>query len=99
MATQSAVPALDDSEIQVSTPATAPGRAPAPADVTSADRKQFESQLKATEAALKAQPKVKIRVPEDTRVQINGYGMYIAAKQWVEVPQQVAELLEEAGRL
>jgi hypothetical protein len=92
MATKSPVPALDDDPEMISP-------TPAAVQMDSADRNAFESSYKATERSLQAQKKVRIRVPVDTRVQINGYGFYLAGKQWVEVPQQVADILEEAGRL
>lgn len=48
---------------------------------------------------LKTQPRVRIRVREETVVQVNGYGFQIAPNAWVEVPQQIADILEEAGRI
>lgn len=44
-----------------------------------------------------AQPKRKVRLAEDTRVQINGYPFFIKGKTTVEVPESVALVLEEAG--
>lgn len=67
--------------------------------VTAADTARARSAYVRQRDFLKAQPKVRIRVPEDTFVQINGYGFHIAKKQWVEVPEQVAEILAEAGRI
>lgn len=64
-----------------------------------ATRLVFDNDLLRTEAALKAQPKVTVKCHEDTHVQINGYSFYIKAKTKVQVPQQVAEILEEAGRI
>ena len=52
-----------------------------------------------TRDALRRMPKVRIRVQEETVVQLNGYGFQIAAKTWVEVPQEIADILEEAGRI
>jgi hypothetical protein len=48
---------------------------------------------------LAVQPKVRIKLQEDTFVQLNGYSFWIQKKTWVEVPQQVADVLEEAGRI
>jgi hypothetical protein len=30
---------------------------------------------------------------------LNGYGFHIAPRKWVEVPEDVAEVLAEAGRI
>jgi hypothetical protein len=46
------------------------------------------------------QKRVMIRIPKEageTSVQINGYGFQIQPGVKVEVPQQVADVLEEAG--
>jgi hypothetical protein len=64
-----------------------------------ADRRAHESDIARTKAALAAQPKVTVKVQEDTYVGINGYGFLIKGKTKVEVPEQVAEILEEAGRI
>lgn len=64
-----------------------------------ATRAQFESDLKFTQRALAAQEKVTIKVREDTYVGINGYGFQIQANTKVRVPQQVADILEESGRI
>lgn len=73
---------------------------PSPAPVLAgAEKKAHESKFQRIKAALAAQPKVRIRVPVDTFVQINGYGFWIMGKQSVEVPQQVADVLAEAGRI
>lgn len=67
--------------------------------ITAAERRAHQSQFQATEASLKKQPKVRIRLPEDTLVQINGYGFWIQGKVPVDVPEQVAEVLAGAGRI
>ncbi len=43
------------------------------------------------------QPKVRVRLSEDARVQINGYTFQIKGKVSVDVPQSVADVLENAG--
>lgn len=46
-----------------------------------------------------ARPKVTIKTREDERVQINGYVFIIKAGERVEVPVDVANILEESGRI
>jgi hypothetical protein len=76
------------------------GPAAATADIEDgATRVEFENDLSRTKKALEAQPKVQVKVQEDTLVSINGYQFLIKAKTKVAVPQQVAEILEEAGRI
>ncbi len=60
---------------------------------------------KETGAELAKSPKVRIRLPVDklnkedvvVPVCINGYTYQIKRGEWVEVPQEVARILEEAG--
>lgn len=91
----SAVPStLDSSTVSVVT-----NPAP-PATIGDGTEKQAHvSLLEKTRAELSAQPKVRIRIRKedgDQTVQINGWTYWIKAGEWVEVPQQVAEILEEA---
>jgi hypothetical protein len=55
------------------------------------------SQIDRMRDIFKAQPKVKVRLQEDQRVQINGYTFNIKGHATVEVPESVATVLEEAG--
>ena len=80
------------------TPAAAePAAEPDP--VRAADKARHRSDIAKTQADLKKQKKVVVRVQEDTYVGINGYGFRIKGKTKVEVPEQVADILEEAGRI
>jgi len=64
-----------------------------------ADKRVHENDLARIQRALAAQPKVTVKVQEDTYVGINGYPFLIKGKTKVSVPQQVADILEEAGRI
>jgi|ABSQ01.1.fsa_nt_gi deoxycytidine triphosphate deaminase len=46
-----------------------------------------------------AQPKVSIKTREDEWVQVNGYTFIIKAGERVEVPKDIAAILEESGRI
>jgi hypothetical protein len=46
-----------------------------------------------------AQPKVSIRTREDEWVQVNGYTFIIKKGERVEVPKDIADILEESGRI
>lgn len=70
----------------------------------------FNTSDRAIKEALDSQPKVRIKlyqVPKDSSdekwpdeyVHINGYGYQIKRGETVEVPETVAEVLEQAGRL
>lgn len=48
---------------------------------------------------LAKQPKIRVRLREDTFAQLNGYTFLIKADQPVMVPEQVYELLVNAGRV
>ena len=50
-------------------------------------------------AHLAKQPKVRVRLQRDTVVVMNGHTIHIQGGHSVMVPQQVAELLEESGRI
>lgn len=70
-----------------------------PAAPSSSDVKQRMSTIDAVKKQLAAQPKVRLRVPVDTVVYKNGYGVQIQAKTWVEVPESIAEILEHGDRI
>lgn len=46
-----------------------------------------------------SRPKVSIKTREDEWVQVNGYTFIIKKGERVEVPVDIAELLEESGRI
>jgi hypothetical protein len=46
-----------------------------------------------------SQPKVSIKTREDEWVQVNGYTYIIKKGERVEVPVDIANLLEESGRI
>lgn len=46
-----------------------------------------------------AQPKVSIRVSEDQFVQCKGYAFLIKGGERVLVPEEIAQILESAGRI
>lgn len=61
------------------------------------ERRARLSQIDRMRDLFAAQKKVSVRLAEDTRVQINGYTFLIKGKTTVEVPESVAEVLENAG--
>jgi len=66
---------------------------------TAVDRAEAQTVFNRMRKHFAKQPKVTVRVQEDTTVQINGYGFLIKGKTRVEVPEQVAQILEESGRI
>jgi len=65
---------------------------------TSADQAARVSDYNAMVRHLKAQPTVRIRTPKDgCTVIINGWRWDMQGNTRLEVPEQVAELLEEGG--
>lgn len=86
----------------VQAPELVEAEAPAPkADpvTQSGDKERYENDLARITKSLMAQPKVSVKLQEDTYVGINGYPFLIKGKERVSVPQQVADILEEAGRI
>lgn len=66
------------------------------------DQSSLNNGYNNTVRALRAQPLVRIRIPKESgpqTVKINGWYASYAAGEAHMVPQQVAELLEEAGRI
>lgn len=63
------------------------------------DRKRHESRITRQKEFLAGQRKVPVKVKTDTFIQINGYTMQLQPNVKVMVPEQVAEILEEAGRI
>jgi len=63
------------------------------------DTHAYDNEYARTVRSLKAQPTVRVKIPKGGEyVQINGWRWWIEEGR-VEVPQQVADLLEEAGRI
>src|SRR5690242_4098724 len=59
-----------------------------------------QSRIDEMRAHFAKQPKVRIRIRKeegDQTVQINGYTFWIKAGERVDVPEQVAQILEDAG--
>ena len=70
-----------------------------PQGVAGADEKVHKNVYTATRAALMAQPKVRVRLREETFVSVNGVNFQLGSKEWLDVPEQVADILAEAGRI
>jgi len=78
----------------------APRYAPAPSPKVQTDATLAQqSMLNVMRETFADQKRVRVKVHNDgpVTVQVNGYGFLIAEDQWVEVPEQVAEILEDAG--
>lgn len=83
-------------------PASDPAEAKAPEGVaklelSGQERRQRQSQIDRMRDIFAAQKKVRVRLAEDARVQINGYTFLIKGRETVEVPESVATVLEESG--
>lgn len=70
------------------------------------DNLPFKDEKKATAGMFKAardflatQPKVKVRLNEDAVVIYNGYPFQIPGRKSVEVPKQIAEIIDQAQDL
>lgn len=76
----------------------------APAIVKRADEASYKTKLQRTKEALAKQPKVRIIIPREKgetegayeTVQINGYLFQIKKGVYVEVPEQVAQIIMES---
>ena len=66
---------------------------------TASELNRQKSDFERMRAHLAKQPKVRVRLREDTFAQLNGYTFLIKANQPVMVPEQVYELLVNAGRV
>ena len=92
-------------EEQAEAEVSAPIAAPVVADrISAADEAKFAAKSKRMGEILRAQPKRRIRISKElfgveTFVGINGYKFVIQNGVAVEVPEQVAQLLEESGRI
>jgi hypothetical protein len=74
-------------------------KAPTADKATSAEERQDKFTENTMREYFASRPKVTIKTREDEWVQVNGYTFIIQAGQRVEVPQDVADILEEAGRI
>lgn len=63
------------------------------------EKKASAGMFKAARDFLAKQPKVKIRLPEDAVVIYNGYPFQIPGRKQVEVPKQIAEIIEQSQDL
>ena len=86
----------DDAEVLAGAPA------PASDGITGADHKAHQSRFTKMREHFASQPRVKVRLAKDDvrgdqLVKINGYAFYIQRGVSVEVPEGVAEILEQAG--
>ena len=70
-----------------------------PAGPSSQDVRERMSTIDRVRKQLGEEPKVRIRCMNDEIVTKNGYGVRIKAKEWVEVPESIALILEQAGRI
>lgn len=66
---------------------------------TASELRRQKSDFSRMRDHLAKQPKVRVRVQEDTFAQLNGYTFLIKAGESVMVPEQVYELLLNAGRV
>lgn len=73
--------------------------APGAEGATGAELNRQKSDFDRMQAHLAKQPKIRVRLREDTFAQLNGYTFLIKANQPVMVPEQVYDLLVEAGRV
>lgn len=64
-----------------------------------ADEASFKSTYQRQRDFLMAQPRTRIRVQEETFVSVNGVNFVLEPKVWLDVPEQIAEILAEAGRI
>lgn len=108
-----AKPKMDGAELDeaIATPVNAEGEeivaAPAPAAASIAtefqaspeDRDAHSTKRQKMRLLLASQPKVRVRLAEDTYININGHPLRIQGGVRVDVPELVAEILEQAGRI
>ena len=65
----------------------------------SEDVARFKNKAEKTGAVLNAQPKVRVRLHEDRQFVINGYTFIVKGGEPVNVPEQIAEMVEERFRI
>jgi deoxycytidine triphosphate deaminase len=74
-------------------------RAETPDVATSAEQRQDKFTEDTMRQYFAQQKKVSIKTREDQWVQVNGYTFIIKANERVEVPEDIANILEESGRI
>lgn len=67
--------------------------------ITAKDESEFRTSYQRMAEYFANAKRVRIRTMNEEFVQLNGYGFHIAPRKWVEVPEDVAEVLAEAGRI
>jgi len=91
------LPEVDPSEVMA--PAEGPLGQPAGPSLTAEDQKKYGNRLTATYMRLRKEKKVRIRIPVqhgDEVVIINGARFNIKCGEPVEVPESVAQILEQS---
>ena len=74
-------------------------KVPALSDTSSEDAKADKFTENTMRDYFAAQKKVSIRPLEDQWVQVNGYTFIIKGGERVDVPEDIARILEESGRI
>lgn len=94
------MPAMIEESLEAPEPsAEAPAKAP---EISAADALSAQSGVDSAFAKIREQPTVRIRVPKvhgPQVVVINGARFNIPSNVSIDVPQQVADVLAEAGRI
>lgn len=73
--------------------------APSTAKPTTAEQREDKFTENTMRDYYAAQPKVSIKTREDEWVQVNGYTFIIKKGERVDVPKDIADILEDAGRI
>lgn len=69
----------------------------APAGASGAESKELRSRFVRMREHFEKQKKVRVRVPENTFVQVNGFTFQIKGGEPMMVPEQIADMLMESG--
>lgn len=84
-------------------PLTATADAPqvvlAPVPSGPEQNREHASQIDKMRDHFASQPKRRIRVQEEQFLQVNGYSFRIMPGDFVHVPEQIAQMLEDSGRI
>ena len=100
MTTKTVTPKNVDPQIDPKTGAPVPEQIRADTNPEGNDPVELrDTEMQRMRAHFKSQPKVRIKIRKELGeqfVMINGYGFQIQAGEYVHVPEQVAELLQEA---
>lgn len=90
---------LDGPELSEASEAKAPAKAP---EISAADSIAADKGVDGAYKSINAQPKTRIRIIKEQGPQvviINGARFNVPSNVYVEVPEQVAQLLQESGRI